>query len=268
MQEDIFRQQNEKKNCDPDPQTSHKSKRKGCFYHRRKRILEGKFKRWKRTEIIRCSVSQSCLTLCNPMNFSTPGFPVHHQLLELAQTHLLSRWCHPTIYSPVIPFSSCLQSLSIRVFSKESAPHIRWPKYWSFSITPSNEYSELVSFRNDWFTLFVSKGFSSLLQHHSSKAPTLQSSAFFMVQFSHPNMITGKTIALTLQTFLGKVMSLVFNICLFLSLLSFQAAIDLISWLQSLSTVILEPKKIKLVTVSTVSPFICHEVMEPDALLF
>ena len=112
--------------------------------------------------------------------------------------------CHPLLLLPSI-------FLSIRVFSKESAPHIRWPKYWSFSIRPSNEYSELVSFRNDWFTLFVSKGFSSL-QHHSSKASTLQSPTFLMVQFSHPNMITGKTIALTLQTFLGKVMSLVFNI--------------------------------------------------------
>ena len=134
-----------------------------------------------------------------------PGLPVHHQLLELAQTHV--HWVGDII-QPFHPLSSLLFLPSIfpciRVFSNESAPHIRWPKYWnfSFSISPSNEYSGLISFRIDWFDLLAVQGtLKSLLQHHSSKASILQHSTFFIVQLSHPYMTTGKTIALTIWTF-------------------------------------------------------------------
>ena len=126
-----------------------------------------------------------------------------------------SWWCHPTISSSVIPFSSLLQSFpSIRVFSDESVLRIRWLKYWrfSFSISPSNEYSGLISFRMDWLDLFEVQGtVKSLLQHHSSKVSILQHSAFFIVQLSHPYMTTGKTIALTRRAFVDKVMPLLFN---------------------------------------------------------
>ena len=121
----------------------------------------------------------------------------------------LSQWCHPIISSSFVPFSSCLQYASIRVFSNESVCCIRWPKYWSFSfsISPSNEYSGLISFRINWFDLLAIQGtLKSLLQHHSSKAPILRQSGFFMAQLSHPYMTTGKTIALTRWTFVGKVM--------------------------------------------------------------
>ena len=127
----------------------------------------------------------------------------------------LSLWCHPTISSSVIPFSSCLQSFPASgFFFSESVLHIRWPKYWSFSfsISPSNEYSGLISFRMDWLDLLAVQGtLKSLLQHHSSKASILQHSVFFIVQLSHPYMTTGKTIALTRRTFVSKVMSLLFN---------------------------------------------------------
>ena len=125
-----------------------------------------------------------------------------------------SRWFHPAISSSVIPFFSCPQSLPASVFSNESALHMRWPKYWSFSfsIIPSKEHSGLISFRKDWLDLLAVQGtLKSLLQHHSSKAPILQHSAFFTVQLSHPYMTTGKTIALTRRTSVGKVMSLLFN---------------------------------------------------------
>ena len=142
-----------------------------------------------------------------------PGFPVDHYLPELAQTQCpLSWWCHPTISSSVIPFSSYLQSFPA-VFSTESILCIRWPKDWrfSFSISPSNEYSGLVSFRMDRLDLLaVQRTLKSLLQH-SSKALILQHPAFFIVQLSHPHMTTGKTIALTSWTFFCKVMSLLFN---------------------------------------------------------
>ena len=141
---------------------------------------------------------------------------------------------------------------SIRIFSNESVLHIRWPKNWSFSfsISPSNEYSGLISFRMDWLDLLAFQGtLKSLLQHHSSKASILQLSAFFIVQLSHPYMTTGKTIALTRWTFVGKVMSLLFNILsrLVIAFLPRSTRL-LISWLQSPSAVILEPKKIKSVT--------------------
>ena len=125
----------------------------------------------------------------------------------------LSQWCHPTISPSVVPFSSCLQSFSIRVFSSESILHIKWPKYWSFSssISPSNEHSGLISFRMDWLDFLVVQGaLKSPLQHHSSKASVLQHSAFFIVQLSHLYMITRKT--LTIRTFVGKV-CLCFLIC-------------------------------------------------------
>ena len=161
--------------------------------------------------------------------------------------------------------------LSIRVFSNESVLHFRWPKYWSFSfrISPSNEYSVLISFRIDWFDLLaVQRTLKSLFQHHSSKASILWRSAFFMVQLSHPYMTTEKTIALIRWTFVGKVMSLLFNMLsrLVIAFLPKSKCL-LMSWLQSPSAVILEPKKINSVTVSIVSPSICHEGMGPNAMV-
>ena len=157
------------------------------------------------------------------------------------------------------------------VFSNESALRIRWPKYWSFSfsISPSNEYSELISFRIDWFDLLAVQGtLKGLFQHHSSKVSILQLSVFFMIQLLHPYMITGKTVALTRWTFVGKVMSLLFNMLSRLVIAFLPRSKHLlISWLQSPSAVILEPKTIKSVTVSNVSPSICHEVMGPDVMI-
>ena len=163
----------------------------------------------------------------------------------------LSQWCHPTISSSVIPFSF-LPSVfpSIRVFSSESVLHIRWPQRWSFSfsISPSSEYSGLISFRIDCFGLLSVQGtLKSLLQHHSSKESILWRSAFFMVWLSHSYMTTGKTIALIRQTFVCQVMSLLFNLLSRLVITFFPRSKHLlISWLQSLSAVILEPKKIKV----------------------
>ena len=159
---------------------------------------------------------------------------------------------------------------SIRVFSNESALCIRWPKYWSFSfnISPSNEHPGLISFRMDWLDLLAVQGTcKSLLQHHSSKASNLRCSAVFIVQLSHPYMTTGKTIALTIQTFVDKVMSL-FNMLsrLVIAFLPRSKRL-LISWLQSPSAVLLEPPQIKSATVSTVSPSISHEVMGPDVMI-
>ena len=158
---------------------------------------------------------------------------------------------------------------SIRVFSNESVLRIRWPKYWSFSfsISPSNEYSGLISFRIDWFHLLAVQGtLKSLLQHHSSKASILRRSAFFTVQLSHPYMITGKTIALTRWTFVGKVVSLLFNMLSRL-VIAFLPRSKRLLWLQSPSAVILEPRKIKSLTVYTVSPSISYELMGPDAMI-
>ena len=160
---------------------------------------------------------------------------------------------------------------SIRVFPSESVLHIRWPKYWSFSfnISPSNEHSGLISFRTDWLDLLAVQGtLKSLLQHHSSKASILPRSAFFTVQLAHPCMTTGKNIALTRRTFVGKVVSLHFNMLsrLVIAFLPRSKCL-LILWLQSPSAVILEPKKIKSDTVSTGSPSICHEVRGPDTMI-
>ena len=159
------------------------------------------------------SVAHSCLTICDPMNCSTPGLPVHHQLtslLKLLSIELVMPSNHLILWHPLLLLPSIFPS--IRVFSNESVC-IRWPKYWSFSfsISPSNKYSGLISFRMDWLDLLAVQGtLKSLLQHHSSKALILWCSAFFIVQLSHPYMTTGKTIALTRQTFVGKVMFLLF----------------------------------------------------------
>ena len=182
----------------------------------------------------------------------------------------LSWWCHPTTSSSVIPFSSCLQSSPASASSNESLLHIRWPKCWSFSfnISPSNEHPGLISFRMDWLDLLAVQGtLKSLLQHHSSKASILQCSAFFVVQLSHPYITTGKTIALTRRTFVGKAMSLLSNILskLVIAFL-LRSKHLLISWLQSPSAVILEPPKIKSVAFSIVSPSTCYEVMGPYAV--
>ena len=149
------------------------------------------------------------------MNHSTPGLPVHHQLLEFTQTHVhrvgdAIQPSHP-LSSPSPPTFNLSQHQGL---SNDSALRIRWPKYWSFSlnISPSNEYSGLISFRMDWLDLFTVQGtLKGLLQHHSSKASILWCSAFFIVQLSHPHMTTGKNTALTRRTFVSKVMSLLFN---------------------------------------------------------
>ena len=217
--------------------------------------------------------------LSRVLHFATPwtaagqsalSFTISQSLLKLMSiesvipsNHLVL--CHPLLLLPsVFP--------SVRVFSNKLALHIRWPKYWgfSFSISPSNEYSGLISFRIDWFDLLAVQGtLSSLLQHHSSKASILQCSAFFMAQRLHPYMITGKTIALTRWTFVGKVISLLFN-ALSTFVIAFLPKRNhlLISWLQSPSTAVLEPKEIKSLTVSIVSPSICHEMLGPDAMIF
>ena len=171
--------------------------------------------------------------------------------------------CRPLLLLPPIP-------PSIRVFSKKSTLHMRWPKYWSFSfsIIPSKEHPGLISFRMDWLDLLAVQGtLKSLLQYHSSKASILWCSAFFIVQLSRPYMTTRKTMALTRRTFAGKVISLLFNMLsrLVITFLPRSKCL-LISWLQSPSAVIWEPQKIKSDTVATVSPSICHEVMGPDAM--
>ena len=180
------------------------------------------------------------------MDRSTPGLPIHHQLQESTQTHVTESvmpsnhliLCHPLLFLPsIFP--------SIRIFSNESVLHISWPKNWSFSfkISPSNEHSGLISFRMDRLDLLAVQGtLKSLLQHHRSKASILRLSAFFIVQLSHPYMTTGNTIALTRWTFVGKVMSLLFNMLsrLVITFLPRSKRL-LISWLKSPSAVILEP---------------------------
>ena len=181
----------------------------------------------------------------------------------MPSSHLIL--CRPLLLLPSIP-------PSIRVFPNESALRMRWPKYWSFSfrIIPSKEIPGLISFRMDWLDLLAVHGIlKSLLQHHSSKASILQHSAFFTVQLSHPYMTTGKTIALTRRTFVGKVMSLLLNMLSRLDITFLPRSKRLlISWLQSPSAVILGPPKIKSYIVSTVSLSISHEVMGSDAMIF
>ena len=181
----------------------------------------------------------------------------------MPSSHLIL--CRPLLLLPPIP-------PRIRVFSNESTLRMTWPKYWSFrfSIIPSKEHPGLISFTMDWLDLLEVRGtLKSLLQHHRSKASILQRSAFFTVQLSHPHLTTGKTIALTRWTFVGKVMSLLLNMLSRLVRTSLPRSKRLlISWLQSSSAVILAPPKIKSDTVSTVCPSISHEVMGPDAMIF
>ena len=206
------------------------------------------------------SVAQLCLTLCDPMNCSMPGLPVHHQLPESTQTHVhrvgdAIQPSHPLSF----PFPPALNlSQHQGLFQWVSSLHqvakvLEFQlQHQSFQWTP----------RMDWLDLLaVQVTLKSLLQHHSSKASILRCSAFFTVQHSHPYMTTGKTIALTRLTFVDKVMSLLFNM---LSRLVIRSKRLLISWLQSPSAVILEPRKIKS---ATVSPSICHEVMGPNAMI-
>ena len=199
-----------------------------------------------------------------PLSITNSQSPPKLMSIEslMPSNHLIL--CRPLLLLPsVFP--------SIRVFSNESALCIRWPKYWSFSfsISPSNEYAGLISLRVDWLDLLAVQGIlKSLLQHHRSKASILQHSAFFIVQLSHSYMTTGKTIALTRRTFVGKVMSRFFNMLsrLVITFLPRSKRL-LILWLQSPSAVILEPPKIKSATVSTVSPSICYEMMGPNAMI-
>ena len=204
-----------------------------------------------------------CLTLCDPMNCSTPGLPVCHQLPESTQTHV--HWVSDAIQlsHPLLsPSPPALNLSQHQCLSNESALCIMWPKYWSFNfnISPSKEHPGLISFRMDWLELLTVQGtLKSLFQHHSPKASILLHSAFFTVQLLHPYMATGKTIALTKWTFVGKVMSLLFNMLsrLVITFLPRNKRL-LISWLLSPPAVILEPPKIKSFTLSTVSPSICH----------
>ena len=199
------------------------------------------------------------------MNRSTPVLPVQLQLLEFTQSHVhrVGDASHHLILSRPLLLLTAIPP-SIRVFSNESTLHMRWPKYWSFSfnISPSSEHSGLISFRIDLLDCLAVQGTpKSLLQHHSSKISILCCSAFFIVQFSYPYWTTGKTIAFTRWTFGGKVMSLLFNMLSRSDITFLPRSKHLfISWLQSPSAVILEPRKIKS---ATVSPSICHEVMGP-----
>ena len=206
------------------------------------------------------------------MDWSMPGLPVHHQLLEFTQTHV--QWVRDAI-QPSHPLSSPPPPASVfpsmRVFSNDWVLRIRWPEYWSFSFnnSPSNKHLGLISFRMDWLDILAVQGTpKSLLQYHSSKASILWGSAFFIIQLSHPYMTTGKTIALTRQTLVIKVISLLYNMLsrLVKTFLPTSTCL-LFSWLQIPSAVILELQKIKSATVSTVSPSICHEVMEPNAII-
>ena len=218
-----------------------------------------------------------CLVLSHVLLFETPwtaacqaslSFTVSWSLLKLTSIESMMPSNPLILCRPLILLPSILPS--IRVFSNESILCIRWPKYWSFSISPSNEFSGLISFRMDWLDLLAVQGtLQSLFQHHSSKASVLWRSAFLMVQLSHPYMSTGKTIALSIWTFVGKVISLLFNMLsrLVIAFLPRSKGL-LISWWQSPSAVILEPPKINSLTVTIVSPSICHEVMGPDAMIF
>ena len=201
---------------------------------------------------------QACLSITNSQS-----------LPKLMSIESVMPSSHLILYCPLLLLPSIFSS--IRVSSNESALCIRWPKYWSFSfsISPPNEHQGLISFRMDWLGLLAVQGtLKSLLQHQSSKASIVQRSAFFIVQLSHPYMTIGKTIALTSRTFVGKVMSMLFNMLsrLVITFLPRSKCL-LISWLQSPSAVILEPQKIKSATLSTVFPSICHEVMGPDAMI-
>ena len=190
-------------------------------------------------------------------------------LLKLMSIELVMPSNHLLLCRPLLLLPSTFPS--IRVFSNESVLYFREPKYWCFrfSISSSNEYSGLISFRMHWLDLLAVQGtLKSLLQHHSAKASVLQCSTFFILQLSHPYITTEKTIALTRWTFIGRVMSLLYNMLsrFVMAFLPMKKRL-LISWLQSLSTMILEPRKIKSLTISIVLPSICHEEMGPDAMI-
>ena len=217
----------------------------------------------------------SVLSLSHVRLFATPWTAAHQASLSITNSWSLPKllsvksampsnhliFCRPLLLLPsIFP--------SIRLFSNESTLCMRWPKYWSFSFN-INEHLRLISFSIDWLDLLAVQGtLKSLLQHHSSKASILQSSAFFIVQLSHQYMTTGKIITLTRWTVAGKVMSLLFHMLSRLAITFLPRSKRLlISWLQSPSAVILEPEKIKSATFSTISPSICHEVMGPDAMI-
>ena len=216
-----------------------------------------------------CSVVSDSVTPWTAACHASLSITNFQSLLKLMSIELVMPSYHLILCRPLLLLPSIFPR--IRVFSNKSVLHIRWPKYWSFSfsISPSNEYSGLISFRMDWLDLLAVQGIlKSFLQHHSSKASNLMHSAFFLVQLSHPYMTTGKTIALTRRTFVGKVMSLLFNMLSRLVITSIPRSKHLlISWLQSPSAVILEPPKIKSITVFIIFPSICHEVMGLDAMI-
>jgi len=222
----------------------------------------------KKKAFVQHSVMSNSATPWTAAHQASLSFTISWSLLKLMCTESVMPSNRLILCCPLLLLPSIFPS--IRVFSNESALHIRWPKYWGFNfgISLSNQYSELISFRIDWFDLFAVQGtLKGLLQHQNSKASILRPSAFFMVQLSHQYMTTRKITALTIYIFVGKVMSLLFNI-LSRFVISFlpRSKRLLILWLQSLSAVILELKKIKSVTVSTFSPSICYEMMGPDAL--
>ena len=197
------------------------------------------------------------------------SFTISQNLLKLMSVESVMPSNHLILWHPLLLLPSIFPS--IRDFSNESAVLLRWGKYWSFnlSIGPYNEYSGLISLKIDWFDLLAVQGtLRNLLQHHSSKASILRRYTFFTIQLSQPYVTTGKTTNLTIQTFVGRVMSLLFStLCGFLIAFLTRSNHLLISWLQSPSAVILEPKKRKSVTTSTFSPSICHEVMGPGAMI-
>ena len=220
----------------------------------------------------------SVQSLTHAQFFATPRTSAHQASLSITNSRSLLKLMS---IESVMPSNHLIFSCPlllprsvfprIRVFSNESVLRIRWTKYWSFSfnISPSSEHPGLISFRMDWLDLLaVQETLKSLLHHHCSKASIPWHSAFFIVQLLHPYMTTGKTIALTRWTFVGRVMSLLFNMLsrLVITFLP-RSKCPLISWLQAPSAVILEPPKIKSVTVSTLPPSICHEVMGPDAVI-
>ena len=220
-------------------------------------------------DLYQCSsVAQSCETLCDSMDCSIRGLPVHHQLSELAQTRRWCWWCQPTISSSVVPFFSCLQSFP----ASGSFPVSQFFTSGGQSTEVSASASVFPMNIQDWFPLgwtgwisLQSETLNSLFQQHGSKASILWCLPFFIAQLSHPYMTTGKIIALRRWAFLGKVMSLLFNMLSRLVTAFLPRSKHLlISWMQSPSAVILEPKKVKSLTVSTVSPSICHEVTGLD----
>ena len=218
-----------------------------------------------------CSVAKSCPTLCDPMDCSTSGFPVLHHLPEFAQTHV--HWVNDAIQPshPLLPPSSPAVNLSQNqglFFTNELALRIRWPKYWSFSISPSNEYSGLISFRTDWFDLLAVQG--TLKSPPAPQFESINSSA--LSTFCGPSLTfvhdSWKNHSFTIQAFVSKVMSLPFNmLSRFVIAFLPRSKHPLISWLRSPSDVILEPKKIKSVSFHFFPPALCHEIMGPDAMI-